>query len=297
MDLDIVKPAIKDIVDTRRALSRIVTGLMFGEGPVWDKRSGKLFFVEIIGDRLRQWTPGVGLETVMSPTGHANGMTFDHNGRLLVAGWSSRTVWRREKDGSQATLASHFEGKKINTPNDIVVKSDGAIYWTDSDGGLYIPGMEGEDVQKYLDFSGVFRISPDGTQIKAIIEDEAFPNGIAFSPDESRLYVTDTWRRWIRVHDVKSDGSVTNARVFYELQGDEVGHADGMKVDSEGNVYCTGPGGIHVLDPNGNLLGRLRIPEDCTNMAWGDDDWRSLYITTFRSVFKARVQVPGIPPL
>lgn len=294
MDVDIFDPALEELLDIERPLARIATGLAFGEGPLWDRRSGSLFFVEIIGDRLRKWAPGVGLSTVLTPTGHANGLTFDHEGRLLVAGWSARTVWRLEKDGSQTVLASHFEGKKLNTPNDIVVKSDGAIYFTDSDGGLFIPGMEGDDTQKYLEFSGVYRLSPDGKDLRAVIVDESFPNGIAFSPDESRLYITDTWKRRIRAYDVRDDGSVTNGRILYELQGDEVGHADGVKVDSLGNLYCTGPAGIHVLDPNGRLLGRIRVPEDCTNMAWGDDDCRSLYITTFRSVFKARTRVAGI---
>lgn len=296
MIVEIRSEAMKEIVDPAATLDKIGHGLEFGEGPVWDRRAGCLYFVEIIGSRIRRFTPGVGIETLVPDTGHANGMTFDREGRLLVAGWSSRTVWRREHDGSHTTLVAHFEGKAINTPNDIVMRSDGSIYWTDSDGGFYIPGMEGEDVQRYLDFSGVFRIPPDGGPIQPVIRDGLFPNGLAFSPDESLLYVTDTRDRYVRVFDVAADGSVHNGRVFYRLQGEEAGHADGMKIDVAGNVYCTGPGGIHVVSPSGELLGRLLVPDDCTNMAWGGEDARSLYITAFHSLYRIRTRIPGPQP-
>jgi gluconolactonase len=288
--------AMEDIVDATAALDKIAHGLEFGEGPVWDRKGGCLYFVEIIGSRINRFTPGLGVETVVRDTGHANGMTFDHQGRLLVAGWSSRTVWRRELDGTHTTIASHYQGKAVNTPNDIVVRSDGSIYWTDSDGGFYIPGMEGEDIQRYLDFSGVFRIPPGGGEMQLVIRDGLFPNGLAFSPDEKLLYVTDTRERHIRVFDVNTDGSVGRGRVFYQLQGEEAGHADGMKIDVQGNVYCTGPGGIHILSPGGELLGRLRVPDDCTNMAWGGDDGRTLYITAFHSLYRIRTKIPGVRP-
>lgn len=296
MKVDRYAPALDAIVGASPQLDRIAYGLSFGEGPVWDRRAGALYFVDIIASRIHRWTPGAGLETVMTETGHANGMTFDREGRLLVAGWSSRTVWRREHDGSLTTLASHCGGKAINTPNDIVVHSDGSIYWTDSDGGLYIPGMEGDDIQRYLDFSGVFRIPPGGGEAVPVQKDGAFPNGLAFSPDESLLYLTDTRDRHLRVFDVLPDGGLANGRVFYELVGEEPGHADGMKVDIEGNLYCTGPAGVHILSPSGQLLGRLHVPADCTNMAWGDEDGKSLYITSFHSVYRVRLKVPGIRP-
>lgn len=296
MIVEIRSEAMKALVDPAASLDKIAHGLEFGEGPVWDKRTDSLLFVEIIGSRINRFTPNVGLEVVVPDTGHANGMTFDHQARLLVAGWSSRTVWRREHDGSHTTLASHYQGKAINTPNDIVVRSDGSIYWTDSDGGFYIPGMEGNDVQRYLDFSGVYRIPPDGGEPQLVIREGLFPNGLAFSPDEKLLYVTDTRGRHLRVFDVAPDGSVGNARIFYELQGEEPGHADGMKIDVRGNVYCTGPGGIHVLSPAGELLGRIRVPDDCTNMAWGDKDGCSLYITAFHSLYRIRTQIPGMQP-
>jgi gluconolactonase len=236
----------------------------------------------------------VGQKALIHPSSHANGLTFDREGRLLVAGWSARTIWRVEKDGSFTTIASRYDGKKFNSPNDIVVRSDGRVYWTDSAGGLVIPGMIGEDMQRQLDIQGVFCLEPSG-EVRLTIADSNYPNGLCFSPDEKLLYVNETRLGIIRVFDVNVDGGVGPGRLFHTLAGTEPGVADGMKVDVEGNVYCTGPGGIHIIDKNGKLLGRLRIAGHCTNLAWGDDDWRSLYVTTYHSVFRTRLGIPGVP--
>ena len=294
MDIDMVAPGLERLVDPDSPLEKIAHGLIFGEGPVWDRRTGQLFWVDIIGNTIWKWKPGVGREIVMHPSGHANGMTFDRQGRLVVAGWSARSIWRIEHDGSATTLVTHFEGKKLNTPNDIVVHSSGAIYWTDPPGGMVIPGMVGEDIQRYIDTQPVFRLSPDGKEVTNVVPDGTYPNGLAFSPDESILYVNDTRLALIRAFNMRPDGSVGPGRVFYKMVGKEPGVADGMKCDSEGNVYCTGPAGVHVIDPGGNLLGRLKIPGECTNLAWGDDDWRSLYFTTFENVYRTRVKIPGV---
>jgi gluconolactonase len=294
MDIDRMASGLERIVELDPPLDRIAHGITFGEGPVWDRRRKHLFFVDIVGNTIWKWIPGVGREIVLRPSGHANGMTFDRQGLLVVAGWCKRTIWRMENDGSIITLASRYQGKKLNSPNDIVVRSDGSIYWTDSTGGLVIPGMVAEDIQRYLDVQGVFRLSPDGQEVSLVIEDCVYPNGIAFSPDESLLYVNDSRLGLIRVFDVHPDGSVGPGRLFHKLIGNEPGVADGMKVDIEGNVYCTGPGGVHIIDPNGKALGRLKIPGHSTNMAWGDDDWRSLYVTTFNSVYRTRVKIPGV---
>ncbi len=294
MEIDRIAPGLDRIIDSSAPLDRVVHGIHFGEGPVWDKRTRQLFFVDILGNTIYKWKPGVGREVVMHPSGYADGMTLDREGRLIVAGWSSRNVWRLETDGSQTMLATHFEGKKINAPNDIVMKSDGAIYFTDPAGGMMIPGMIAEDCQQYLDFNGVFRISPDGKALTKVVHEGETPNGLAFSPDEKILYVNDTRHAHIRAFEVKSDGSLGPGRVIYNLVGKEEGVADGMKVDTEGNIYCTGPGGIHILDSKGTLLGRLLISEHCTNFCWGDDDWRSIYITSHESVFRTRIKIPGI---
>jgi len=294
MDIDRLHPGLDRIVDPDPPLERIAHGLIFSEGPVWDRLGRQLFFVDIIGDTIWKWVPGVGREIVLRPSDHANGMTFDRQGRLVVAGWSKRTIWRFEKDGSIVTLASRYQGKKFNSPNDIVVRSDGSTYWTDPPGGLVNPGMVGEDLQRYLDVQGVFRLSPDGQEVRLVVEDGVYPNGLAFSPDESLLYVNDTRLGIIRAFDVRADGGLGPGRLFHKLAGSEPGVADGMKVDTEGNVYCTGPGGVHVIDRNGRVLGRLKIPGHSTNMGWGGDDWRFLYVTTIDSVYRTRMKIPGV---
>ena len=249
MDIDLIAPGFECIVDRDPPFDRIAHGLTFGEGPVWDKRTGQLYWVDIIGNTIWKWIPGVGREVVLRPSGHANGMTFDKEGRLTVAGWCSRTIYRFEHDGSITTIASKYQDKKFNSPNDIVVRSDGSTYWTDSAGGLVIPGMVAQDVQRYFDMMGVFRLTPAGKEVQLVIADCTYPNGLAFSPDEKILYVNDTRLALIRAFDVNADG---------------------------------------------RLLGRLKIPGHCTNMAFGDEDWKSLYVTTFNSVYRTRVKVPGV---
>ena len=240
-------------------LDQIAHGLYFGEGPVWDRRRKRFLWTDIIGDTIHEWVPGVGTRALVHPSHHANGMTFDRAGRLTIAGWSQRTIWRIEPDGSFTTIAARYDGKKFNSPNDIVVRSDGSVYWTDSAGGLVIPGMVGEDLQRQLDIQAVFRLTPQG-QVELTVEDTVYPNGLCFSPDEKILYVNDTRMAHIRAFDVAPDGSVGNGRLFHQLTGCAPGVADGMKCDREGNVYCTGPGGVHVIDPSGQLLGRMLIP-------------------------------------
>jgi gluconolactonase len=280
--------------DTR--LEQIADGMLFGEGPLWDSKAGALLWVDILGDTIWRWTPGVGREVVRRPSGKTNGLTFDLQGRLVSAGWGSRNVWRQEPDGRVVELVTHYQGRRINTPNDIVVHSSGAIYWTDSSGALFIPGMAVGDVQRYIPTHPVFRLAPDDSTLTLFTDDVAYPNGLAFSPDESVLYVADTWGANIQAFPVDADGQRTGpGRVFYQLIGNEPGIADGMKVDVTGNVYVTGPLGVHVISPQGRLLGRLKIPGHTTNMAWGDADWRSLYVTTYTSVYRIRLGIAGLP--
>ena len=287
-------PGFEEISGDDPPLDMIAHGIVFGEGPVWDKRNKRLIFTEIIGDAIWQYRPGIGVERMIHPSSHANGTTFDLEGRLLVAGWSKRTIWRLENDGTMVDIATRYDGKKFNSPNDIVVRSDGSVYWTDSAGGLVIPGMPGEDLQRYLDVQGVFCLTPKG-EVHLAIADCNYPNGLAFSTDEKILYVNESRLGTIRAFDVNADGSVGPGRLFHKLAGTEGGVADGMKVDQRDNVYCTGPGGIHVMDPSGKLRGRLRVPGHCTNLAWGGDDWRTLFITTFHDVVRTRLQIPGVP--
>ncbi len=288
-------PEFRRIVSEQASIQLIAGGFIFTEGPVWNGQTGSLDWTDIIGDTIWKWVPGEGKRVVMTPTIHANGMTYDREGRLIVAGWSSRTVWRMEHDGSTTTLCSHYDGKKLNTPNDIVVKSDGAIYFTDPSGGLNLVGHQGHDLQKQIEFEGVYRFDPADSSLTLLEDNMVGPNGLCFSPDESLLYVNDSRERYIRVYDVNPDGTVSNGRTFIELSGVDLGNPDGMKVDVEGNVYCTGPGGVWIMDPTGKPLGRIGIPEQCANFAWGGADWSTLYFTARTSVYGMKLNVPGVP--
>lgn len=294
MEIDMAGPGFGRLVPRTSQLEVIANDLMFGEGPLWDSRTEEFYWVDIIADTIWKYKKGVGREVVMRPSYKADGLTFDRQGRLIVAGWSWRRVWRREHDGSITTLCAEFEGTPLNSPNDIVCKSDGSIYFTDPSGGLYNVEMQGQDLQRYLDYHGVFRIAPSG-EVTLVVKDFVYPNGLAFSPDESLLYINDTRQNLIRVFEVGPDGSLANGRLFATLQGHEAGVADGMKVDVEGNVYCTGPAGIHVFAPDGSLLGRIKIPGHCTNLGFGDSDWRGLYITTYSSLFRVQLGIAGLP--
>jgi sugar lactone lactonase YvrE len=291
--VDMKAAGAERIIGPEPLLEVVLDNITFGEGPVWDSRKRTFFCTDICGDAIWKWKPGVGGEIVLKPSAHGNGMCLDREGRLLVAGWGGRTVWRFEKDGSLKTLASHWEGRKLNSPNDIVVRSDGQIYFTDPPGGLLNVGMVDADMQKYHDIQPVFRIANDGTM--HIVTDEfVYPNGLCFSPDEKLLYINCSRERLIRVYDVNADGSVRNGRVFFKYTDPERGNPDGLKCDVDGNVWCTGPGGIWVHDKNGNVLCRLRVPGHPTNIGFGDDDWRSLYVTTIGNVVRTRLNIAGV---
>jgi gluconolactonase len=297
IDIDHTSPGIERIVTAESKLDIVADSLLFGEGPLWHSRENALYWVDILGDTIWRWTSDRGQHVFKNPSGRANGMTFDLEHRLIVAGWSSRNIWRIEHDGSITVLADSYEGERLNSPNDIVGRSDGSIFWTDPSGALFIPGMEGDDVQRYLESHAVFCLSPDGVHLSMVTDKSAYPNGLAFSPDESIFYIADTWGRSILSHQVSPEGVLSpDHEILYELVGTEDGVADGLKVDVEGNLYVTGPAGVHVVSPDGRLLGRMLFPgEHCTNMAWGDSDWRTLFVTTFRRVYRLRLGIPGIP--
>jgi gluconolactonase len=298
IEVDLLTPEGERIVGKNPPLDIIARDIIFGEGPVWDNRAKLLYFTDIIGDTIWKWSPKTGLEAVMLPSAKADGLALDLEYRVVVAGWGGRTVFRIEKDGSRTVLMDRWEGKKLNSPNDIIVSKDGAIWVTDPVGGLFNVGMVGDDLQRYHDKQPVYRISPDGKQITLVVDDIVYPNGLCFSPDEKLLYVNCSRERLIRVYDVKpgASGHLGKGRLFYQYGGPERGVPDGMKCDMQGNVYCTGPGGIYVHDPAGKVLARIRTPgHHPTNIAWGDDDWKSLYITNIGSVVRTRLNVAGVP--
>jgi gluconolactonase len=202
-------------------------------------------------------------------------------------------VSRTEEDGTIVTIASHFDGKKLNSPNDVVVKSDGSVYFTDPPYGLN--PVFGTLEPPELPFFGVYRLSPDGNDLKLLVDDSV-PNGLAFSPDESLLYVADTEMNHVRVFDVTDDGGTKNGRIFAEMPGEPLA-PDGMKVDTEGNVYVTGKDGIWVLDPEGRRLGVIPVPELPANLCWGDNDLKTLYVTARTSLYRVRLNISGVPLL
>ena len=295
LEIDMATPQLGRLAGRHAPFDQIARGLNFSEGPAWNRRTGEFFYTDIVGDAIWKWKRGTGHQLVMKPSRFANGLTFDQDGRLLVAGWGGRTVWRMEHDGSMTTLAAEWRGKKLNSPNDIIVRSDGLIYFTDSFGALCNVGMGFEDVQRYLDFAGVFCVTPNGKRLSVAIPDVFYPNGLCFSPDEKLLYVNDSRFGLINVYPVQRDGTIGKGRLFYKAVGPETGIPDGMKCDTEGNVYCTGPGGIHVVRADGKLLGRIRIPDHTTNLGWGGKDWTELFITTYHGVYRTQLKVPGIP--
>lgn len=285
-------PGLDRIVDANQQIEELASG--FGgdtgpaEGPVWWHDGGYLIFSDIGHNRRMKWSPSDGCTLFYEPTNEANGLTRDRQGRLIACEHLARRVTRWEHDGSLTVVANHYQSRRLNRPNDVVVKSDGSLYFTD-------PGLG--RIESELDFCGVYRVSPDLGSIHVLVRDFVVPNGLAFSPDERILYVNDSRRGHIRAFDVEDSGLLAMAtdRVFATLQDDRIGVPDGMKVDVEGHVYCTGPGGIWIFDRDGVHLGTVATGAQTTNVAWGDDDWTTLYFTTWRTLGRIRMKIPGIP--
>jgi gluconolactonase len=263
------------------------------EGPLWWREGGYLLFSDIHNNRRMKHEPGKGgASLVLEPTNRANGLTRDLQGRLIACEHDSRRVTRQEADGSITVIANSFQGRRLNRPNDVVVKSDGCIYFTD-------PWTSPAAPEEWdLTFSGVYRVTPDLGTLSLLSDDFVLPNGLAFSPDETLLYINDTRRAHIRAFELLPSGMLAKHtdRVFADLSGPEPGVPDGMKVDVEGNVYCGGAGGIWILDKAGKKLGRiLHGAPATTNIAFGGDDWKTLYFTSRNHLGSVKVQIPGVP--
>jgi sugar lactone lactonase YvrE len=271
---------LEKILDSQ--MKKILTGFQFTEGPVWVP-DGFLLFSDIPADTIYKYEPGQGKEVFMKPSGHSNGLTLDKQGRLLMCE-HDRQVSRLEKDGTKKALATSYSGNRLNSPNDIVVKSDEAIYFTDPPFGL-----QDRSVGKELDFSGVYRLDQDGT-LSLLESSLELPNGLAFSPDESILYVDDSNSGNVYAFNVTGEGLLEDKRIFASV-GNRGG--DGMKTDIEGNILVTGPDGINVFNPEGHMLGVIECPETPANIAWGDIDYKTLYITARTSLYSIRVKTGG----
>jgi gluconolactonase len=272
---------------------RLGTGFLFTEGPLWHPTGKFLLFSDMPGDHLRKWSPERGIETFRKPCHMSNGLTYDRQGRLLTCEHAKSRVTRTEADGRVVAIATHYAGQELNSPNDIVCTRDGGIYFTDPPYGR--AKFYGVERPQTLSFQGVYRVGADAGRPELLVDDFDRPNGLCFSLDESLLYINDTARKHIRVFDVAPDGTLRGGRLFAETKGDEPGAPDGMKIDSAGNVYCCGPGGIHVFDRDGGLREIIETPEHTANFAWGDDDYRSLFVTASTSLYRIRVTTPGLP--
>lgn len=315
-------PALNQLVPVNAKIERIATGFKWTEGPVWIARAGFLLFAEIPSNSIRKWTPGRGVTIFMQPSGYlgktpypgpesgSNGMTLDPEGRLTVAGHARRNVWRLETlspHGQITVLADKYQGKQLNSPNDVVYGPHGALYFTDPPYGL--PTQSDHDPLKQLRVNGVYRIldatshpsgaPPDESKLQLLISNLTRPNGIAFSPDRKYLYVdnSEPKKLWMR-YRVEPDGSLSGGTVFYDATSvTGPGAPDGMKIDMKGNIYSAGPGGIWIFSPQGKHLGTITVPGGRVgNCAWGGSDWKTLYITAASNVYRVRVNIPGEKP-
>lgn len=278
---------LSNIVASSEA-ERLTTGFEFTEGPLWHP-DGYLLFVDIRRSQIVKLVLGGEPEIIRENSGEANGMTFDAQGQLVICEMINRRVTRMASDGSLTTLANSWNNQRLNRPNDVVGKSDGSLYFTN-------PGRERLDPAEVdMEFNTVHRICPDGT-VDNVIPQIDYPNGLAFSPDERVLYVANTRPgQYIRAYDVSVDGTVSNGRHFADMPSEHAnnGVPDGMKVDVEGRIYCTGPDGCWVFDPSGERLGIIRLPEFPANCAWGGPDNQTMFFTANTSVYSLRMKTAG----
>jgi gluconolactonase len=297
MTLQVKAPSLLELVDEDAELERLGTGFTFTEGPIWNP-AGYLLFSDMPGDVRRRWDEQGGVREVANPSNKGNGMTLDANGRLLVCEHVTSAVVRMDPDGTgsgREVLATHYQGKELNSPNDVIVAEDGAVYFSDPTYGR-MPGF-GVEREQELDFQGVYRIAPGGGEPELLIVDFVQPNGLCFSPDQSLLYINDTTRAHIRAFDVRPDGTIENGRVLADGVGsgdlDRGDLADGMKVDERGNIWVTGTGGVMVFDSDGQHLGTVEVPENVGNINWGGLDWSWLFIAASTSLYRLKCKVSG----
>jgi gluconolactonase len=311
-------PALNQLVPANAKLERVATGFeKWTEGPIWTHESSLLFAV-IPANSIMIWSAGKGAQVFMHPSGYtgstsfsgpepgSNGMTLDLDGRVSVAGHARRNVWRLESLDPHATitvLADSYQGKKLNSPNDLVYRSDGSLYFTDPPYGLST--QQDNDPLKELQVNGVYRIpnarqqkpgaTPARDNLQLVIKDLPRPNGIVFSPDEKILYIADSGKKIWMSYRVHPDGSVGDGKLLLDASPDKApGGPDGIRVDRKGNIYGAGPGGVWIISPAGKHLGTIKVPEVVSNCAWGDQDGKTLYITASTSLYRIKLSLPGV---
>jgi gluconolactonase len=292
--LEIYEPEMEGLVDADASLVELADGFVFTEGPVWDFEREHLLFVDLAGNALYRYREGEGVTSYRKPSDFSNGTAIDAEGRLVVCEHRTRRVAREVEPGRFLTVVDAFGGERLNAPNDVIVTPDGSIVFTDPHYGL-TEGYGGPGEQ-LLPHRGVYRVPPGADEPELLVDDFDGPNGLALDPTGQRLYVDDTERGHIRVFDVHDDWTLSGGSVFAELRGDGDGVLDGLKLDESGRVYCTGPGGIWVCEPHGAIIGRIRIPVVAANLAWGDQDAQTLYITASEHLYRLRTKVRGFAP-
>jgi gluconolactonase len=308
VNVEIVRrdPALDAIVPPNPKIFKLAEGFKFIEGPVWVRDGRYLLFSDPNNNTIYKYTPDGQLTVFREKSGYdgadiaeygqpgSNGLTLDREGRLTINEHGNRRVTRLEKDGRLTVLADRYEGKRLNSPNDLVYKSDGSLYFTDPPFGL--PKFY-DDPRKELAYSGVFRLA--GGTLQLVSKDLIGPNGLAFSPDEKYLYV-DNWdikKKVVMRYDVNADGTLSNGRIFFDMTGAPGEEAlDGLKVDQQGNLYVSGPGGLWIISSEGKHLGTIKAPKLPANFAWGDEDGRTLYMTARTGLYRMRLNVPGVRP-
>ncbi len=293
MPHEALRPEFAELIDAEAPLRPLGAGFTFTEGPIWHPVEHTLLFSDMPADVRRRWDAGRGVVETRRPANKCNGMTYDADLNLIVCEHATSMLMRERPDGRREILASHFEGQELNSPNDVCVRSDGSIYFSDPWYGR-MPGY-GVERPRQLGFQGVYRVPPSGGAPQLLVARDLFeqPNGLCFSPDEKRLYVNDTPKALIRVFEVAADGSLSNGRVIAsDIRSQaEPGLPDGMKCDARGNVWVTAPGGVWVYAPSGELIGKVRAPELVANLAWGGPDFHTLFLTATHSLYAVATKV------
>ena len=300
MIVDVDSPGFAELIDPEAELSLLGSGYEFSEGPVWNPREQCLYFSDIPSDARWRWSEQAGMELAAKPTFKGNGLAYDVDGNLLVCEQVSSCLTRIRSDGRRELVAWEYEDVYLNSPNDVVVRAaDGSIYFTDPDYGRWNDWI-GCKRSFVRDFKGVYRVSAEGGDVQLVSAPEEFdqPNGLCFSPDESLLYVNDSPRAEIKVYDVAEAGSLANCRLFRGGIGTGEmgeGNLDGMECDEHGNIWTSGPGGVWVLDPDGERIGAIRTPEICGSVVFGGPDLTTLFLTTTTTVHSMPTKVKSAP--
>jgi gluconolactonase len=299
-------PRLDTLVPKDAVLEVLAEGFAWTEGPVWDKKNGRVLFSDIPANAINEWTTAGGIKLFLKPSGYSgsapftgrepgsNGLTYDALGRLVLCQHGNRQIARLEKDGTFKTLADRYQGKRLNSPNDLAYRSNGDLYFTDPAYGL---PKTFDDPARELTFTGVYRLAKDGS-VTLLVQDLKAPNGIAFSPDEKTLYVAQSHpeKAVVMAYDVQADGSVKNGRVFFDMTPwvgkDRPGLPDGLKVDRAGNLFVTGPGGVHVLTAKAEHLGTMATGVPTANCAFGEDG-STLFVTANTTLCRIRLATRG----